>query len=114
MAADGFVVFGTTQAEDAFGEAGRRGWGSSPAPEPVRAALGALGPCRAFSHPDAPLTVVVVESRVAVRAVGSRGSRGAVRISHDASVFADVVDDCPVVADLVSALGAPQAAVSAA
>ncbi len=98
-----FVFIGMDSVQRAVDVACARRWSWMPAPEAVRRKIANGGHCVAFTHDDAPMGVVVARRDEIVRGFG-RHAGGVASIEMDAERFTAIVDDCPVVEDLVNVL----------
>ena len=98
-----FVFIGMNSVQMAVDVACARRWRWMPAPEAVRRKIAGGGHCVAFVHDDAPMGVVVAPGGAELRGTG-RHAVSAAFIDMDTELFAEAVEDCPVVEDLVKAL----------
>ena len=98
----GLVFIGIDVVAEALDTAEGRRWTRTRAPRGLWRRLG-VSTGIVLKHPDAPLQVAVAPADSTLR--GSASLRGdSIRISMDADRFAEIVDDCPVVDELIGAL----------
>ena len=106
------VFIGIDVVAEAVDVAESRRWQRTRAPRGLWQRLG-VGTGAVLRHPDAPLLVAVAPADSSFRGVGE-DDRGALRIAHDGDVFAEAVEDCPVVEELVQMLLGADASTRAA
>jgi len=96
------VFIGIDVVADAVDTAESRRWERVRAPRGLWRRLG-VGTGAVLRHPDAPLLVAVAPADSSLRGVGD-GEGHALRLVHDGEIFAEAVEDCPVVEELVKTL----------
>lgn len=96
------VFIGIDVVADALDVAESRRWTRKRAPRGLWRRLG-VGTGVVVCHPDAPLDVAIAPADGSLR--GAAGTvHGDLRVRIDGDLFDEIVDDCPVIDELVSAL----------
>lgn len=111
---DGFdlVFIGIDVVADAADVAESRRWTRARAPRGLWRRLG-VGTGIVLKHPDAPLGVALAPADSSLRGLAAVRN-DSVRLVHDEALFAECVEDCPVVEALLGELLEDDAAVRAA
>lgn len=104
-----FAALAVTRLAAAVRTAEQFGWKRSPTDDPALRKQGVSGRMVRVAHPDAPFPVILFRGSTgtAMCALHRDAQRGCVwvGITRDKAVVAQVIDDAPVVADLVARLG---------
>ncbi len=108
----GLVFIGIDIVADALDVAETRRWTRTRAPAGLWRRLGA-GTGIVLRHADAPVHVAIAPADASLCGIAESRS-GGMRVVHDPDLFEELVEDCPVVDELVRALLATSAHVSAA
>ena len=102
MDGTGLVFIGIDVVEDAVDVAAARRWARTRAPRGLWRRLGVRTGV-VVRNPDAPLLVALAHGDAHLRGA-ARPRRGGVAVVHDAALFHELVEDCPVVEELVAAV----------
>lgn len=103
-----FIVLSTRRVEQACELAASHGWKTRPVETTMLRPVGLDAEGVECTHPDAPISVFFVRTEGRARALGTRRTdrRGLSRIEvrADDDLVSHVVDDCPVVQELVDSI----------